>query len=338
MSTVDLTIRGAGVFGLACAWEAVRRGARVRVIDPRGPGAGASGGVVGALAPHAPEGWTEVKAFQLEALLASPDFWAGVEAGSGLSTGFGRTGRVQPLADAGAIERARAREEGARALWPAPCRWQVTDAPPGPVVPPSATGLWAVDTLSARLSPAAAIASLAAAIRAGGGEIVTDGIETGAVLHATGWEGLRDSGLGSGVKGQAVVLDYAAPEAPQVYARGLHIVFHADGTTAIGSTSERDFDDPATTDAQTDEMVARAVAILPDLARARVLRRWAGVRPRAATRLPLLGAWPGRPGHYLANGGFKIGFGLAPLVAKALADLILEGRDAVPAAFRPALP
>ncbi len=338
MSTVDLTIRGAGVFGLACAWEAMQRGARVRVLDPRGPGAGASGGVVGALAPHAPEGWTDAKAFQLQALVESADFWTGVEAGSRLSTGFGRTGRIQPLADTQAVERAQAREKAALTLWPVPCRWQVTDRPPGPAVPPSATGVWVVDTLSARLSPAAAIAGLATAIRAGGGEIVPDGAEAGAVLHATGWEGLRDAGLGGGVKGQAVVLDHAAPEAPQIYAGGLHIVFHADGTTAIGSTSERDFDDPATTDARTDEMVARAVAILPDLARARVLRRWAGVRPRAATRLPLLGPWPGRTGHYLANGGFKIGFGLAPLVARALADLILEGRDTVPAAFRPALP
>ena len=28
-----------------------------QVIDPAGPGAGASGGVVGALAPHAPDKW-----------------------------------------------------------------------------------------------------------------------------------------------------------------------------------------------------------------------------------------------------------------------------------------
>jgi glycine/D-amino acid oxidase-like deaminating enzyme len=48
----------------------------------------------------------------------------------------------------------------------------------------------------------------------------------------------------------------------------------------------------------------------------------------------MLGAWPGRAGHYVANGGFKIGFGMAPKVAKVMADLVLEGRDGVPEGFR----
>jgi glycine oxidase len=73
---------------------------------------------------------------------------------------------------------------------------------------------------------------------------------------------------------------------------------------------------------------------LPILHGAAVVARWAGVRPRAASRAPLLGAWPGRAGHYVANGGFKIGFGMAPKVAEVMADLVLEGRDEVPEGFR----
>ena len=65
-----------------------------------------------------------------------------------------------------------------------------------------------------------------------------------------------------------------------------------------------------------------------------VLDRWAGVRPRARSRAPMLGAWPGRPGHFVANGGFKIGFGMAPKVAEVMADLVLAGRDAIPEGFR----
>jgi glycine/D-amino acid oxidase-like deaminating enzyme len=64
-----------------------------------------------------------------------------------------------------------------------------------------------------------------------------------------------------------------------------------------------------------------------------VLRRWAGVRPRAASLAPLLGAWPGRPGQFIANGGFKIGFGIAPKVGQVMADLVLDGRAAIPAEF-----
>jgi glycine/D-amino acid oxidase-like deaminating enzyme len=49
----------------------------------------------------------------------------------------------------------------------------------------------------------------------------------------------------------------------------------------------------------------------------------------------MLGPHPLRPGEYIANGGFKIGFGMAPKVGQVMADLVLEGVDAIPAGFRP---
>jgi len=77
MASIDVTVFGAGAFGLSVAWCCARRGARVRVVDPGGVGAGASGGIVGALAPHVPEQWNEKKAFQLDSLLMADAFWAG---------------------------------------------------------------------------------------------------------------------------------------------------------------------------------------------------------------------------------------------------------------------
>jgi glycine oxidase len=65
-----------------------------------------------------------------------------------------------------------------------------------------------------------------------------------------------------------------------------------------------------------------------------VIERWAGLRPRARSRAPMLGRWPGRPGHYIANGGFKIGFGMAPKVAEVMAALMLDGQEAIPEGFR----
>ena len=109
----DITVMGAGIFGLATAWACARRGAHVRVIDPHGPAAGASGGLVGALAPHVPENWNAKKAFQLESLLMADDFWAGVEAAGGVPAGYARLGRLQPVADAAALALAREREKGA---------------------------------------------------------------------------------------------------------------------------------------------------------------------------------------------------------------------------------
>lgn len=335
----DLTILGAGIFGLCCAWEAAQRGARVQVIDPGGPGAGASGGLVGALAPHAPDGWTEAKALQLTALLQAPAWWAGVEATSGLPSGYARSGRVQPLKDARAVDQALARADGARTLWQGQAIWQVrpADLPGDPISP---TGQVAVDTLSARLHPRQALAALEAAICAAGGRVDRTGTPRGPVIHATGAAGLRDLStalgqpIGRGEKGQALSLAFDARGWPQIYTPGLHIVFHADGTTAIGSTSERAYDRPDTTDAQLDALHARALEVLPALRGAPILARWAHERPRAASRTVLLDAWPGRPGHFIANGGFKTGFAMAPLAATRLVDLVLDGTDRIPADWK----
>ena len=48
----------------------------------------------------------------------------------------------------------------------------------------------------------------------------------------------------------------------------------------------------------------------------------------------MLGVHPLAPGAFIANGGFKIGFGMAPMVARLMTDLVLEGRDAIPDSFR----
>jgi glycine/D-amino acid oxidase-like deaminating enzyme len=339
MASPDLTVHGAGIFGLSIAWAAARRGARVRMIDPAGVGAGASGGVVGALSPHVPEGWNDKKAFQLDSLLMAAGWWAEAEAAAGLSSGYGRTGRLQPLADAGAVELARLREQGASDLWQGHAVWQVEPAPAGwgPVSP---SGMVVRDTLSARIAPRAALAVLAAALRARGGEVLADGEAVGPQVWATGSAGLAElsrafrQDLGAGQKGQALLLAHDAPGAPQIFADGLHIVPHADGTVAVGSTSERTWDDPQATDGQLDRLHARAIAACPALEDAPVVARWAGLRPRSASRQPVLGPWPGRAGHFVANGGFKIGFGMAPKVAEVMADLLLDDRDAIPRAFR----
>jgi glycine/D-amino acid oxidase-like deaminating enzyme len=164
-----------------------------------------------------------------------------------------------------------------------------------------------------------------------GGEVLRGAPEEGAVLNATGVAGLG----GAGVKGQAALLRLEGVEAePQVYAGGLYVVPHADGTVAVGSTAEKAWDDPAATDGQLDALVERARALVPSLGDAPVVERWAGVRPRAPTGRLWLGPDPLRPGAFVANGGFRTGFGMAPLVARLMADLVLEGRDAIPAAFR----
>jgi glycine/D-amino acid oxidase-like deaminating enzyme len=339
---MHIVVRGAGIFGLSIAWACAQKGARVSVVDPAGPGAGASGGLVGALAPHVPEAWNTKKALQFESLAMAEDFWTGVREASGLDPLYARAGRVQPLADDAAVDRARARAASARELWQGRYAWDVVPADEFPGLIESPTGLVVHDTLTARLHPRRAVAALVAALEAKGATVGTEAPGGDTVVHATGVAGLMElNGLagqriiGAGVKGQAATLACDLGDAPQLYADGVHIVPHGDGTVAVGATSERYWTDPDATDAQLDAVIASARAACPALRGAPVVDRWAGLRPRARSRAPILGAHPLYPGDYIANGGFKIGFGMAPLVARLMADLVVDGADAIPEEFRP---
>ena len=338
---VDVTVMGAGAFGLSVAWACAKRGVSVRVIDPNGVAAGASGGLVGALAPHTPENWNDKKAFQFESLIMAESFWAEVEEISGLPSGYGRLGRLQPIADERALSLAKSRAETAVSLWQGKAAWHVVDNEEfGDWAPRSPTGLLIYDTLSARMHPRLACHALAEALRKTGVEICTEAKPEGAVVWATGWRGLVEISdemgrmVGNGVKGQAALFELDRTGLPQLFADALHIIPHADGTVAVGSTSEREFVTPDQTDAQLDDVIDRAINAMPALADAKVLERWAGVRPRAKSRAPMLGAHPTRMGEFIANGGFKIGFGMAPKIGECMADLVLSGKDTIPDAFK----
>jgi glycine oxidase len=340
MTRVDLTVRGGGIFGLAIAWEATRRGARVRLIERHAIGAGASGGLVGALAPHVPENWNAKKQFQLDSLLMSEAFFASVAQASGLPTGYARTDRLQPIADAASLALARQRGLMALDLWQGHALWQVIETRGSDWIPASPTGFLIRDTLTARIHPRLAIQALVHAIRSRGAEVILgEAPDEGPTIWATGTQGLADltqalgRAAGDGVKGQAALLAHDARDLPQLFVDAIHVVPHQDGTTAIGSTSEHGVHDTIT-DTRLEDLIARARAAVPALRDAPVIDRWAALRPRARSRAPILGPWPGRPGHFIANGGFKIGFGMAAKVAQVMADLVLDGRDTIPAGFR----
>ncbi len=339
---VDVTVRGAGIFGLSIAWTCARRGAKVQVVDPFGPGSGSSGGLVGALAPHVPENWNAKKAFQFDSLIMAQPFWTQVEATGGVSPGYARLGRLQPIADNHSLDLAHARATTAADLWQGRADWRVVKTSDlGAWSPPSPTGFVIHDTLSARMHPRRACAALVSALAVMGVEVVTDAPDKGRVIHATGLAGLQDLStafgktVGNGVKGQAALLRFDAGEVPQLFADAIHFVPHADGTLAIGSTSERDYTDPTNTDTALDDLLDRAMQAVPVLHGAEVIERWAGVRPRSKSRAPMLGAHPLHKGQFIANGGFKIGFGMAPKVAEVMADLVLDDRDTIPEDFRP---
>ena len=343
MAMAEIEVFGGGVFGLSVAYALLKRGARVRLIEKRAIGAGSSGGVVGALAPHTPDNWNDKKQFQLESLLAAESYWAEVDRLSGLSSGYGRIGRLSTIGTHRGLVLAREREKSAKEFWGDNARWRVVHDSDFPGwAPIGAVGFLTHDTLSARLSPKGAALSLAEAIRALGGEIVegqTEGKGADAVVLCTGYEGLEELSIelgtevGNGVKGQGLSVACPIKGKPQLYANALHIIPHADGTVAIGSTSENQWSDPVSVDEQLDALHTRAVELCPVLRDAPIVRRWAGVRPRGHKRAPMLGRHPTRENVFIANGGFKIGFGVSVKVGEVMADLVLNGQAEIPDSF-----
>jgi len=136
------------------------------------------------------------------------------------------------------------------------------------------------------------------------------------------------------VKGQAALLRASVdPALPVIFADGLYIVPHEDGLVAIGSTSENSFSDPSGTDGLLDALIAKARQTAPVLAEAPVVERWAGLRPKAIGREPMVGRHPDHPNVSLMAGGFKVSFGLAHELARTVVDEIEGGTLRVPPSF-----
>ena len=94
---VDLLIVGGGIMGLWAAVMADRAGLKTVLVERDRIGAGASGGVLGALMPYMPDRWDVKKQFQFDALVTLEQEIAGLEAQTGMSAGYRRSGRLMPL-------------------------------------------------------------------------------------------------------------------------------------------------------------------------------------------------------------------------------------------------
>lgn len=84
-------------------------------------------------------------------------------------------------------------------------------------------------------------------------------------------------------------------------------------------------------------MLERAVAFMPALATASVVRAWTGFRPATPDRLPFIGAWEEMDNVWIAGGHEGLGIATALGTAELLADLINGRAPAIdPAPFSPA--
>ncbi len=361
----DVIIVGAGVIGLAVAYELSRRGARVRVIDARAAGQGASQASAGMLTPYSdlhghPEALRDLAARSLDLYDA---FVETVREDGGVDVEYRRCGSLHLPANDADLDGMRAlaarlaeRAVAARLLTPAEVHdlepQLARDVPGGVLVP--AHGYVAVQDFVRALQGAVTLrggrldVERAESVRAdalglrvgvaGGGEMRAPAV----VIAAGSWtsrivvEGDRPLPVRP-VRGQLVTLDWPTPPLGRiVWGPDCYLVPWTSGAMLVGATvEEAGFDERATT-AGVHDLVDAACDLLPQAWQAGFAGVRVGLRPATPDELPVIGASERVPGVYYATGHYRNGVLLAPITAVLLADLML-GQQADPglAPFRP---
>jgi glycine oxidase len=354
----DAVIVGGGVIGLACAWRAAQRGARVAVVERSQPPAGATRVAAGMLAPvgELAFGEPELLKMNLAAAELYPDFVAELETVSGVATGYRRDGALHVALDRDEAAELRRVHELQRSLglgaeWLPPRRCRALE--PG-LTPSFNGGVHAPEegSIDPRALAAALLAALGAEERVelltgtgveaallDGERIVGVRTEGGAELRAasvvlaagawsgqTGWLPAAGRPPVRPVKGQILELrsrDGAPPCRRIVASERIYLVPRPDGRLIAGATVEERGFDTAVTAGGVHELLREAYRLLPEVAEMELVEAAAGLRPGTPDNLPLVGP-SGVDGLLWATGHYRNGILLAPLAANRLVEQ-LEG-------------
>ncbi len=351
----DVVVIGGGVVGCAVAWELSRRGATVTLAESRVIGAGASQASAGMLAPYI-EGRHDraLQTLGVHSLSLYDDVVAALAA-EGHVFAYGRAGSLDVALDddgvrqLAAIAKATAADGVAcefidagalRTLEPS-----VTRKATGGLRVPS-HGYVNVSGLVEAMWQAAV--RLGARARHGPVRAVTPGHGTvrvmfddgpqdapHVVLAAGAWAGTIDIAGASPVpvrpvRGQLLSLTWGAtPPRHTLWGPRCYAVPWPDGTLLVGATvEEAGFEEQATA-AGVQSLLNAVTELAPAAAGAAFLGARVGLRPGTPDDRPIVGASTLVEGLVYATGHYRNGALLAPLTARAVADLV-DGRPLDP--------
>jgi glycine oxidase len=363
-SNGDVVVVGAGLIGLAIAFELAERGASVRVYERGEPARAASWAGAGMLAPYTEHLRDEALIGLCAASLAEySEFVGRVLAAGGVDARLRLDGVLHAAFDDLGAEALRVHSQSLDARGVS-CevldRRSVLAAEPwlgggvtaGLVV--AAEGhvdnrrlgralVAACEARGVRIERDASVAVECDRRRVLGVRADRGFVAAAAIVNACGaWAG-RLAGVPRAcvppiepVKGQMLAL--GAPPGlvrrptwvPQAY-----VVPRDDGRLLVGATVEREgFDERVTADG-IHGLLAAALAAAPSLAGFALTESWAGLRPGTPDGRPILGPTPVE-GFFLATGHYRNGILLAPASARLIADAIEAGATAALEPFLPA--
>lgn len=348
----DLAVIGGGMVGSAIGYGCAERGARVAILDEGDVALRAARGNFGLV-------WSQSKGDGMPAYAAwtrqSVALWPALaERASGLA---GRDvqyravggltfclGEGEFAARAEFVQRMHNQgQQGLRMLDRKDLRELMPDCPLGPEVLGAS-----YQPADGHVDPLTLLRGLQAGMRAAGGVHLPGAAVESITPFAQGYRIARADG--SAVSARRIVIAAGVKTAPLAKmigldvpvrpVRGQNIVTErlapllplpasairqtGDGTVQIGVTSEDDgsFETATTADALA-RMAARALRVLPVLARARMVRSWAALRPMTPDGFPAYAESPTHPGAFVAT--CHSGVTLAAVHAGPLAEAILTG-------------
>jgi glycine oxidase len=351
---VNVVVIGAGIIGCAVGYELAARGARVRILDMRGVGQGATRASAGVLCPHIEGHAAPLLQLGSRSLGLYDEFVSRVAHDARTPIEYRRTGtldvaltdteasRLKTIAAThvrGGVEHRFLDRREARELEPA-----LSERLAGALFVPihgyvGVSGF--TDALAAAAEAHGATIERGVTVQ----RVVRNGspphihthegqLDADAVIIAAGtWSG----GIGVGglhapvkpIRGQLLHLRWpASPASRVIWGSRCYMVPWQDGSVLVGATVEDvGFDESATVDGVRD-LLDCGCELLPSARSAKFEGVRVGLRPATGDELPIIGSSSKESGVFYATGHYRNGVLLAPFTAVSVADLVLNGRAA----------
>lgn len=352
---MSVVVVGGGVIGYAVAFELAARGAAVHLIEMRGPGRGATHASAGMLAPYIEGHEERLRMLGARSLSVYDRFVHDLDVVAGDRTEYERCGTLE-VAYTPSHERAVLASAtlltgfGVDHVLLSPRDVEAAE----PALAPGAAVALSIPThgyvhVGALVSNLCTAASRLGVVVSTGrvtgveslaqgrvGVVTDDGyVEASAVVVANGsWASLlrlRNVPLVpvTPIRGQSIELAYdRSPVSRIVWGEDCYLVPRRDGSLLVGATVEDVGFDEASTPEGVETLLVRSQALLSSVRSVPVREVRAGLRPRTADQLPLVGWLASHPRVCLATGHYRNGILLAPLTATLVAGLVLDADDA----------
>lgn len=355
MPDCDVAVVGAGIIGAAITYELVTRGASVTLVDCRGAGLGSTQAAAGMLVPYLEGFGRPLLPLAKKSLEMYDAFVDRVSRDAGIGVGYHRTGSLQVITSDQPLDELHAIAEEARE---GGIDCEMLDAQAArdaePQLTPEVSGALFMKShgfvVTADLSGALAsgaikhgarvrIPARAQRIQRSSGHI-TITLDNDApltahhvVIAAGSWsahidiEGIPPLPVRP-IRGQLMQLASDAPPLNRiVWGPRCYLVPASRTSVLVGATVEDAGFDERTTVAAVRDLLDSACDLIPHLWQASFVGARVGLRPATADGLPIIGRSMKMPGLVYATGHYRNGVLLAPLTARAVADLVLENRD-----------